>query len=306
MARMATEISTRVRATSHCPRHFPLRADVRSFFRLQCFIELLGLLQCGFVKFCNLVDVPERLLGLVGNLLFCQLFIVELHDLFDGPHALAKIVADGDQLFDDDGRARDRLHHHELPALDALGDGDFALARQQRHGAHLAQVHADGVVRFFQRTRRQVQVAAAFVGMRIVLDDHVAVAGFRGNFHRARGFRRSLILINLDAVPLEGGKQIVDFLRGMHLCRKRIVYFVVEQVAVVVEQVAALFAHGNELAYRIVFFFKAYCCHKFLPLLDRNPRTPGHSGTIIIRRHTRRLARRRKPRGNLPRRSLAF
>jgi len=38
----------------------------------------------------------------------------------------------------------------------------------------------------------------------------------------------------------------------------------------VVEQVAALFAHGNELPYRIVFLFKAYCCHKFLPLLDRN------------------------------------
>jgi hypothetical protein len=51
----------------------------------------------------------------------------------------------------------------------------------------------------------------------------------------------------------------------MDLRRKRIVYFVVEQVA-------ALFAHGNELAYRIVFLFKAYCCHKFLPLLDRNPK----------------------------------
>src|ERR1700694_3785743 len=36
------------------------------------------------------------------------------------------------------------------------------------------------------------------------------------------------------------------------------------------------------------------------------PRTPGIPGTIFIRRDARRLARRRKPRGNFPRRSLAF
>jgi hypothetical protein len=41
----------------------------------------------------------------------------------------------------------------------------------------------------------------------------------------------------------------------MHFRRKRIVHFVVQQVA-------ALLADGNELAYSIVFFFKPYCCHK--------------------------------------------
>jgi hypothetical protein len=35
----------------------------------------------------------------------------------------------------------------------------------------------------------------------------------------------------------------------MHFGGKRIVYFIVEQVP-------ALFADGNELSYRIVFFFK--------------------------------------------------
>jgi len=99
--------------------------------------------------------------------------------------------------------------------------------------------------------------------------------------------------------PLESCEQIVDFFRGMNLRRKRIVYFVVEQVA-------ALFAHGNELAYRIVFLFKAYCCHKFLPLLDRNPQELRHAGNHLFRRDARRLARRRKLRGNFPRRSLAF
>jgi len=103
------------------------------------------------------------LLGLIGDLFFGQLFIVKLHDFLDGPHAFAQVIANGDQFLDDDRRACDGLHHHELPALDALGDGDFALARQERHSAHFAQVHANGVVGLFQRTGRQVKVAAAFV-----------------------------------------------------------------------------------------------------------------------------------------------
>ena len=75
----------------------------------------------------------------------------------------------------------------------------------------------------------------------------------------------------------------------MDLRRKRVVYFVVEQVA-------ALFAHGDELAYRIIFLFKAYCCHKFLPLFACDSQAlPGTSVTIFIRRDTRRLARWRKP-----------
>jgi hypothetical protein len=36
---------------------------------------------------------------------------------------------------------------HRLAAgLDALGDGDLALARQQLHRAHLAQIHAHRIV----------------------------------------------------------------------------------------------------------------------------------------------------------------
>ena len=246
-------------------RHVPLRANVRRFLGFRRLVELCGLLQRGFVELRNLVDVLERLLGLVGDFFFGQLFIVELHDLLDRAHALAQIVADGDQFLDDDRRARDGLHHHQLPALDALGDGDFAFARQQRHRAHLAQVHADGIVRLFERTRRQVEIALAFVGVCIVLDDGVAVAGFRGNFHRARGLGRRLILVNLDAVSFKCGEEVVDLFRGMHLRRKRIVYFVVEQVS-------ALFANGNELLYRIIFFFKTYCCHKFLPQSKRCPK----------------------------------
>ena len=44
------------------------------------------------------------------------------------------------------GEARNRFEDEQLPALDAFGDGHFALARQERHGAHFAQVHANRVV----------------------------------------------------------------------------------------------------------------------------------------------------------------
>src|SRR6266436_2656426 len=52
---------------------------------------------------------------------------------------------------DDDGLERQRAFaqpcDHRLAAgLDAFGDRDFALARQQLDGAHLAQIHADRIV----------------------------------------------------------------------------------------------------------------------------------------------------------------
>ncbi len=46
----------------------------------------------------------------------------------------------------------------ELAALDALGDLDLALAREQRHRAHLAQVHADGIVGLVERAGRQIEL----------------------------------------------------------------------------------------------------------------------------------------------------
>ena len=55
-------------------------------------------------------------------------------------------------------RARDRLDDRELAALDAPRDLDFAFAREQRHGAHLAQVHADRIVGLVERARREVEL----------------------------------------------------------------------------------------------------------------------------------------------------
>src|SRR3712207_9530822 len=52
----------------------------------------------------------------------------------------------------DDGVEGDRAFakppdHRVAAGLDALGDRDLALAGEKLHRAHLAQVHADGIVR---------------------------------------------------------------------------------------------------------------------------------------------------------------
>ena len=52
------------------------------------------------------------------------------------------------------------LQHRLLAALDALGDLDLALAGEQRHRAHLAQVHADGVVGLVEGARGEVELGA--------------------------------------------------------------------------------------------------------------------------------------------------
>ena len=75
-----------------------------------------------------------------------------------------------------------------------------------------------------------------------------ASAGSAASSAGARHLGRGRILVNVDAVALEGGEQVVDFFRGVNFRRQDIVYFVVEQVA-------PLLAHGDELTYLIVFFF---------------------------------------------------
>ena len=70
----------------------------------------------------------------------------EIDDVAQEDLALVELVAP-----DDDGlegeRALAQARDHRLAAgLDALGDGDFALAREQLHRAHLAQIHAHRIV----------------------------------------------------------------------------------------------------------------------------------------------------------------
>ena len=71
---------------------------------------------------------------------------LEIDDVAEEDLSLVELVAP-----DDDGlegeRALAQARDHRLAAgLDALGDRDLALAGEQLHRAHLAQIHADRIV----------------------------------------------------------------------------------------------------------------------------------------------------------------
>src|SRR5208337_3389722 len=83
--------------------------------------------------------------------LFGELLVVEDDHFFDVADAALKVLAEGHDFANHDGRTGDGFEDAHLAALDALGDFDFALARQQGDGAHLAQVHAHRIVSLFQR-----------------------------------------------------------------------------------------------------------------------------------------------------------
>ena len=98
---------------------------------------------------------------------------------------------------DDDGRARERLEHAHLAALDALGDFHFAFAREQRDGAHLAQIHADGIVGFFESARSEVEfnVLALFAFVELLIE---------------RGGRQLGAFQHVDALRADRSEQVVQ------------------------------------------------------------------------------------------------
>ena len=77
------------------------------------------------------------------------------------------------------GLLADAADHHLAAGLDALGDGDLALARQQLDRAHLAQIHAHRIVG-----------AADIVVVEIAADLAVGLLGLGGG--------RLLALLALD------------------------------------------------------------------------------------------------------------
>ncbi len=147
---------------------------------------------------------------------FGELFFVEDHNFFHIAHAALQVFAERDDLANYDRRSRNRLEHTHLPALDALGDLHFAFARQQRYGAHLAQIHAHGIVGFFKRPRGQVEfdVLALF-------QFEVLVAA---KFWRVQ---------KVDTLGADGCDQIIQVVGRPHLFGQNVVHVAVGEIALV-------------------------------------------------------------------------
>ena len=108
--------------------------------------------------------------------------------------------------------------------LDALGDGDFAFAREQLHGAHLAHVHAHGIGGAADFGIDGRQHGHGFFRRGFVVD-----GGDRGFRHHRLGIGRDFM--HLDAHVVDHADDVFDLFRIDDVVGQVIVDFGVGEVA---------------------------------------------------------------------------
>ena len=209
----------------------PLVARRRAARRL---LELLLALLEAHPRLPDGLDLAQDLTLAVFDLVVGQLFVDERHELADAPLVVLELIAHRHDRAGDRRRAGDRLDDRELAALDALGDLDFALAGEEGHRAHLAQVHADRVVGLVERAGRQVELEllGPFAGAVEQLVFAILLFG----------------IDDFDAGAAERAEQIVELVRRRDVGGQQLIDLVVEQVSL-------FLADGDELLHFIVFFF---------------------------------------------------
>ena len=188
-------------------------------------IRLPGL----FVSLGQVVDLSGELLQPVLEDFVGDLLLIEGDHFLDGADALLEVLAHRQQFVNDNRRPRERFQHPQLPALDALGDFHFAFAREQRHRPHLAQIHADGVVGFFQSAGSEVEF------------DVLADFSFFFELLIERGGGKFRSLQHIDSLRTNGGQQIVQVLGRMHVVRDKVVDLVIGQISLLFTCVDQLF-----------------------------------------------------------------
>src|SRR5688572_5368685 len=210
---------------------FPLLARVGALRR---FVQLLFELLHDRALLADRINLLEHFLRALIDPLIGDLIVLEDHELADGPGARLQLITHVDDHLGDGRRARNRFDDGELAALDTPRDLDFSLAGEQRHGAHLAQVHADRIVGLIQRPGREVEL----------------------HFLAALGRPVELLLLEVrllgvddfDARTAKRIEQIVELVRRGDLGRQQF-------VDLVVQQIAFFLSDGNQLPYFVVFFF---------------------------------------------------
>jgi hypothetical protein len=185
-------------------------------------------------RLAHRVDLPQHLAFALVDLLVGDFLVGKRHELADCPLLVLELVA---HLHDEPRNGRrpgDGLDDRKLSAFDALGDLDLAFARQQGNGAHLAQIHADGVVGLVEGAGReiQLQLLRAFAG---AIEELLFPVGL-------------LRIDNFNAGAAERAEEVVQLLRGRDVRRKQL-------VDLVVEQVAFFLADRDELPHLVIFFF---------------------------------------------------
>lgn len=145
----------------------------------------------------------------------------------------------------DGGRAGRDGHDHVLQAVfDALGDFDFAFARQQFHRAHFAHVHTHGV-----GSAAEIRIHGGQRGFGFVFDV-VVVGRDRRVFAHQQRFGVGGLVVDRDTHVAERADDAVDGFGVDQVVRQMVVDFAVRQVAAVLAQLDELL---EAVAARFIF-----------------------------------------------------
>src|SRR6266481_1416271 len=164
---------------------------------------------------------------------------IEVDDVAQQHLPLVELVAPDDDGLEGERALAQAGDHRFAAGLDALGNGDLALARQKLHRAHFAQIHAHRIIRALGR------LLGLGLGRDLLLDlDQLAALAlaldlFLGLLARLLAlFARLLGLDDVDAHLAEHREDILDLL-GIDLFRQR--------VDLIIGDVAALLSGADEL-----------------------------------------------------------
>src|SRR5581483_9009740 len=107
---------------------------------------------------------------------------------------------------------------------------NFAFTRKQRHGAHFAEVHANGIVSLFKRAGREIE-----------FDLFAFFAQFSVEAFFALRRRELRTLKQVNALGTNRRQQIVEVFRRVQVMRDQVVDLVVGQVSLLLTGVDQLF-----------------------------------------------------------------
>lgn len=138
----------------------------------------------------------------------------EIDDLAQQRGAFVEFVAPDDQRLERQRALTEACDHRLAAGFDALGDGDFAFAREKLDGAHLAQIHAHRVVgtvgRFFLLGGRKRGAARRreFAALAFIIAAGVVVIAAAGS----TSFLGFLVFDDVDAHVRQHRHRVFDLL----------------------------------------------------------------------------------------------
>jgi hypothetical protein len=158
----------------------------------------------------HLVAQRKELVAAVVDSFFTQHRIRDLQDFPSGRSAPAYTLRQIQDLLDNDGRSRERLHDGSLSALNTPGDVNFPLTRKQGDSAHFPEISAYRIVELLADPRQDFQIEQFFGFFELFVE-------FDPGFFE-----------DLDARAIESAQDVVEFGAVVQMWRQCIAQLVVE------------------------------------------------------------------------------